>query len=409
MQCGLLGRKLSHSYSPQIHSLLGNYPYALYEVEPDNVEAFLKKSDFTGINVTIPYKKSVIPFCTDLTDIAKELGAVNTIVKRADGSLIGHNTDYFGFHSMLQRSGLDVANKKVLVLGSGGASVTVVAVLASAGAIPIVISRSGENNYENLNKHADASVIVNTTPVGMYPNVEESPVKLDLFPKLEGVLDIIYNPSKTKLLLQAEQRHLITENGLWMLVAQAKESAQWFTGGSISDDVIGDIHHLLKQQMENLILIGMPGSGKSTVGKLLAEKLGKQFVDADTEVVADAGIPIPQIFASYGEDTFRTMETKALSKVCKESGKVIATGGGCVTRKENYPILRQNGTVIWLQRDLSKLAKDGRPLSLSTTPEDMFSVRKPMYTSFADICVNNDHSAEETVCSILNALNWRQI
>ena len=222
MKCGLLGRKLGHSYSPQIHALLGNYSYQLFEKEPEEIGDFLKNGDFTGLNVTIPYKKEVIPFLDELSPAAARLGAVNTIVRR-DGKLIGHNTDYFGFRRLVQESGLQVAGKKVLVLGSGGASSTAVAVLQELGAKVTVISRSGENNYENLDRHADAAVIANTTPVGMYPNTGKSALSLDGFPRLEGVLDAVYNPARTQILLDAERRGLAAVNGLWMMVAQAKE------------------------------------------------------------------------------------------------------------------------------------------------------------------------------------------
>ena len=406
MRCGLLGRKLSHSYSPQIHNALGSYPYGLFEIEPEKLEAFFQEECFTGINVTIPYKKAVIPYCDALSDCAKKLGAVNTIVRQKDGSLIGHNTDYFGFTSMLKESGLCVKNKKVLVLGSGGASATVTAVLEESGANPVVISRTGENNYSNLSEHKDASVIVNATPVGMYPNVGVSPVDLTRFPKLEGVLDLVYNPARTQLLLQAENLGLVAMNGLWMLVAQAKESAQWFTGSPIDDKIIKTIHKDLRLQMENLILIGMPGSGKSTVGRLLAERLGKEFIDADQEIVNQAGTPIPEIFAKDGEAGFRKIETEVIARLGKQSGLVIATGGGCVTRPENYAHLHQNGTIIWLQRDVSKLPSDGRPLSQANSLEAMYSLRKPMYEAFSDVRVSNDNTQEETVSAILTALNW---
>ena len=253
MKCGLLGRKLGHSYSHQIHACLGDYSYTLFEKEPEEVEDFLKSGDFTGLNVTIPYKKTVIPYLAELSPNAKKLGAVNTIVRRKDGTLFGHNTDYFGFASLLKRSGLDVAGKKVLVLGSGGASNTVTAVLTGLGAEAVVISRSGENNYENLQRHEDAAVIVNATPVGMYPNTGVSPVDLKRFPKLEGVLDVIYNPARTQLLLDAEALHIPCANGLWMLVAQAKESAEYFTGTSIDDAAIAEIHANLAAQMANIV------------------------------------------------------------------------------------------------------------------------------------------------------------
>ena len=401
MRCGLLGEKLGHSYSPQIHSYLGNYSYHLFEKAPDELAEFLRSGDFSGLNVTIPYKKDVLPYCNALSDRAEALGAVNTIVRREDGSLIGHNTDFFGFHSMLLRSGVHVTGKKVLVLGSGGASATVVAVLRQMKANIIVISRTGENNYENLHLHADASVIVNTTPVGMYPNVGISPLNLDLFPNLEGVLDVIYNPARTQLLMDAEKRGIPAQNGLWMLVAQAKESAEWFTGQQISDECIANIHRILRRQMENIVLIGMPGCGKSTLGKLLAERTGKQFVDADAEIVRKAGIPIPQIFATVGEEGFRKLETEVLSELGKKSGLIIATGGGCVTRPNNYNLLHQNGHIIWIQRQISNLPTDGRPLSQQNNLETMFAVRKPLYEQFADFSVINDGSLEETITAIL--------
>lgn len=408
MKCGLLGRKLGHSYSPQIHSLLENYHYDLIEVEPELLKSALDNTEYTGFNVTIPYKKAVIPFCDTLSPVAQRLGAVNTIVRRRDGSLIGHNTDYFGFQTMVESTGLQVSGKKVLVLGSGGASNTVCAVMEQLGANVIVISRSGDNNYGNIHLHSDAAVIVNATPVGMYPAVGISPVDLAAFPMLEGVLDVIYNPARTQLLLDAEKRGLITANGLLMLVAQAKESAEWFTGNTISDEQISRIHGILKQQMENIILIGMPGCGKSTVGKLLAESLNKQFIDADDEIVAAAGKPIPRIFAEDGESVFRNWESQILEKLGKQSGLIIATGGGCVTQNRNYPLLHQNGTVFWIGRNIEQLPTDGRPLSQATRLQDMFRVREPMYRAFADHYVDNNGCVEKTVSKILSLWEGEQ-
>lgn len=404
MICGLLGRKLGHSYSPQIHAHLGDYVYRIFEKEPEEIETFLKSGDFHGINVTIPYKKDVIPFLSELSPAAQRMGAVNTIVRRADGTLIGHNTDYFGFQSMVERSGLTVAGKKVLVLGSGGASNTVVVVLKELGAQVVVVSRSGENNYSNLHLHADAAAIVNATPVGMYPNTGASPIDLGLFPRLEGVLDVIYNPARTQLLLDAESRGLVTMNGLWMLVAQAKESAEWFAGTSLSDDKIAQIHQLLRLQMENIVLVGMPGCGKSTVGRLLAEQTGKQFIDADTALEEAAGRKITDIIPNDGVEAFRSLETQTLADWGKKSGLVLATGGGCVTKERNYPLLHQNGTIVWLTRDLSSLPTDGRPLSQSGKLEEMFRQREPMYRRFADLVIDNSGSPAETVQKILTAL-----
>ena len=400
MKCGLLGRKLGHSYSPQIHAHLGDYPYTLFEKEPEEIEDFLKTGDFTGINVTVPYKKTVIPYLDELTEVAQKMGAVNTIVRR-NGKLIGHNTDPFGFLTMLEDSGLQVAGKKVLVLGSGGASNTAVAVLKELGAQVVIVSRSGENNYENLHLHRSAAVIVNCTPVGMYPNAGVSPIDLDLFPHLEGVLDMIYNPARTKLLLDGEKRGLVAVNGLLMLVAQAKESAEWFSGQPIPGDKIPMIHSLLRQEMENIILIGMPGSGKSTVGAILAQKTGKQLVDADTYLVEKAGKTIPEIFAEGGEAAFRALETEVLNELGKRSGLILATGGGCVTREENYGLLRQNGRIFCLNRDLEKLPTDGRPLSQATGLSEMYRIRKPLYDRFADHQINNNGSPEAAAEEIL--------
>ena len=404
MKCGLLGRKLGHSYSPQIHGLLGDYSYYLFEKEPEELASFLKNGDFTGINVTIPYKKDVIPYLDALSPAAQKIGSVNTIVRRADGSLFGHNSDYFGFVSLVKHSGIAVEGKKVLVLGSGGTSNMVVTALRDLGAAPVVISRSGENNYGNLHLHSDASVIVNATPVGMYPNTGVSPIDLNRFPKLDGVLDVIYNPAKTQLLLDAEKLGIPHENGLWMLVAQAKEAAVYFTGKKLSDDMIARIHHKLSRQMKNIVLIGMPGCGKSTIGNLLARKLGRKFVDADEEIIQLAGKSIPEIFAQDGEEIFREWETMALEHLGKQSGLVIATGGGCVTRQGNYPALHQNGSIVWLERDLSLLPTDGRPLSQSNRLEEMYAVRKPLYEAFADVRVANTGSPEDTVTEILSKL-----
>ncbi len=406
MNCGLLGEKLGHSYSPLIHSYLGSYSYDLFEKQPQELEDFLKNGDFTGLNVTIPYKKTVMPYC-QLSDCAKAVGAVNTVVRQADGTLIGHNTDYFGFETMLAATGLTVTGKKVLVLGSGGASNTAVAVLHAHGANVVVISRRGENNYGNLHLHRDAMLLVNTTPVGMYPNTNASPVDLDCFPHLQGVLDVIYNPARTALLLDAEKRGLITQNGLLMLVAQAKESAEWFTESKISDDVISKIHRILQRQMHNIILIGMPGCGKSTVGKMLADKTGKVFMDADAEIEKLAEMTIPEIFATHGEAGFRALETQVLDALGKRSGLVIATGGGCVTREENYNLLHQNGEIFWLLRDISSLPTAGRPLSQATTLAHMWEVREPLYRKFADHAVDNNGTGDAAAAQILNILEGK--
>lgn len=404
MKCGLLGRKLGHSYSPQIHALMAEYPYDLFEREPEDVGSFVLHGNYTGINVTIPYKKDVIPYLDELSPMAKRMEAVNTIVRRPDGTLFGHNTDYFGFSSMVRRSGISVANKKVLVLGSGGASNTAVKVLLDMGADVIIISRSGANNYSNLHLHQDASVIVNTTPVGMYPKTGAAPLDLTRFPKLEGVLDMIYNPARTQLLLDAEKLGLPFENGLWMLVAQAKEAAEYFGGKQLDDSVIEQVYKKLSAQMQNIVLIGMPGCGKSTIGSLLAEKLGRSFADADKAIEEIAGKSIPEIFASDGEEAFRKLETEALGLLGKQSGLIIATGGGCVTKPRNYQLLHQNSSIFWIKRDINLLPIDGRPLSQATKLADMYENRKPMYEAFADYTVDNNGSEESTLAAIIRYL-----
>lgn len=404
MKSGLLGRKLGHSYSPQIHALMGSYSYELFEKEPEEVADFVRNGDFTGINVTIPYKKDVIPCMDALSPMAKRMGAVNTIVRRPDGMLFGHNTDYFGFSSMVARSGISVGGKKVLVLGSGGASNTAVKVLEDLGAKVIIISRSGENNYQNLHLHTDTAVIVNTTPVGMYPQTGVSPVNLKDFPNLEGVLDMIYNPARTQFLLEAEALGLPRENGLWMLVAQAKESAEYFGGKSLDDSLIESVYKKLSSQMQNIVLIGMPGCGKSTVGQALASSLGRTFVDADSEIVKLAGKTIPEIFAQDDEIVFRNYETQVLSELGKKSCLVIATGGGCVTKQRNYPLLHQNSTIFWLKRALDWLPTDGRPLSQSHKLTDLYTHRRPLYEAFADHIIDNNSSLEETVSAIIALL-----
>ena len=404
MECGLLGGKLGHSFSPQIHGALADYRYTLWEKSPEELDDFLKNGDFTGLNVTIPYKKDVMPYCAELSEQAKKVGAVNTIVRRRDGTLLGHNTDYFGFAYLLKQSGIAVAGKKCLVLGTGGASVTVQAVLREQGAKVVVLSRSGPENYDHLERHADAALIVNATPVGMYPNTGVSPIKLIFFPNLEGVLDLIYNPARTQFLLDAEKLGVPGWNGLSMLVAQAKESAEWFTEKTIPDERIEEIYTRLRRETENLVIIGMPGSGKTTVGRLLAQATGKIFVDVDEEIIHTAGMSISEIFAASGEAGFREIETSVLCKLGKGSGQVIATGGGCVTRPENYPLLHQNGRILRLRRDIGKLPKDGRPLSLTNDLSEMAAEREPLYAAFADLTFDNNDALEHTLETILEAI-----
>ena len=386
---GLLGERLSHSFSPMIHAELGDYEYCLYEKKADEVEAFLACGDFDGLNVTIPYKTTVIPLCGSLSAAARETGSVNTITRLSDGSLYGDTTDSYGFAYLLKKTGVDPAYGKSIVLGSGGSSLACQSALREMGAKDlVVISRRGADNYENIDKHRDATIIINTTPVGMYPNNGISPITdLSIFYKCRAVIDLIYNPAKTELLLQAENRGVIAANGLAMLVAQAKRSAEKFTRSSIRDEKIEIIVSKIAQMTKNIILIGMPGSGKSCIGAAVAKKTGRRFVDTDEEVVKAAGKPIPAIFAEDGEEDFRKIETDALKAHCKHSGLVIATGGGIVTKQENRNIIRQNGIVIFLDRDITELQITGRPLSEKEGVTALAAIRLPLYSKWSDYTV----------------------
>lgn len=401
LRCGLLGETLGHSYSPMLHSLLADYEYRLFEVPQDGLSAFLKSDSWDGLNVTIPYKKAVVPYCDALSEAAETLQSVNTLVRRPDGTLYGDNTDLYGFLYMVRKSGIDPMGRKALVLGSGGAGVTVKAALERLGAAVTVISRSGADNYENLDRHADARIIVNTTPVGMYPRNGAAAVDLTRFPLCEGALDIVYNPARTALLLQAEALGIPCAGGLSMLTAQAKRACELFTGTSLDDGVQERVERTVDHRLRNIILIGMPGCGKSTVARALGEALGREVVEADALIAERAGMTIPEIFAQQGEDGFRALETAVLTEQGKRSGIILSTGGGCVTREENYPLLHQNGTIFCLTRGLDKLPADGRPVSQSTDLAALYARRKPLYERFADVTVSNDGPSADTLNAIM--------
>ena len=398
---GLLGEKLGHSFSPQIHGLLSDYEYRLYPVEKEDLELFLAQAPLDGMNVTIPYKKDVLPMCSYISDGVKRIGSANTLVKR-DNGWHAYNTDYMGFRYMVESCGCSVKGEKVVVLGSGGASLAVCAALQDmeAGQI-VVISRSGENNYDNLHLHADAAVVVNTTPVGMYPNVQASPVSLESFPKCKAVFDIVYNPARTELIMEAERKGLVCRSGLSMLVAQAHRAAELFTGEEIPKERIEEIIRILENQTKNIVLIGMPSCGKSKVGAILAELTGKQFVDADKYLQEKTGMFAGDMIKEKGEEYFRQQESMVLEELGKRSGLIIATGGGCVTREENYAHLHRNGTIFWRQRDIEKLPTEGRPLSQQGSLQEMYKKRAPLYERFADVIISNDgddpHRAAEKI------------
>lgn len=404
---GLLGRKLGHSLSPQIHSHLCDYEYNLFPTEPENLDAFFADTSLKGYNVTIPYKIDAFNHCDERSEIAEKIGSVNTVIRRSDGTLYGDNTDYFGFLFMAKKCGCDFRNKKVLILGSGGASLTVWHVANDEGAREIVVvSRSGENNYDNISRHYDADIIVNTTPVGMYPNNGERLIDLSEFTKCKKALDLIYNPARTVFLLDAQKLGIDCINGLYMLVAQALRAAEIFTGKEIPLSRINEIYDAIISEQKNIVLIGMPGCGKSTCAALLSQKTGRECVDTDSIVAETSGKTIPEIFSEFGETEFRNRETEAIRVAGKLANKIIATGGGAILREENRIALRENSTVIFLSAPVDALATDGRPLSKDAEAlRRMYEQRLPLYKETADFTVEVDGDPEITLRRILKCVS----
>ncbi len=402
---GLLGRKLGHSLSPEIHYLLGDPSYTLFEVEPENVEEFLKKREFDSINVTIPYKRTVMPHLSKTSEIARRVGSVNTIVKDENGKLHGYNTDYYGFSYLLDFANVDVKGKFCLLLGDGGAAAAVKAVLTDRGVGKMIcLTRSGAHKIGDAAKYSDADVIINTTPVGMYPENGVSAISLDGFDKVEAVIDLIYNPLKTKLLFDAEAKGIPAYNGLPMLTAQAKRSREFFLGCDIDDRAIDMLNARLTGHMLNVTLIGMPGCGKSTIGKALAEKLGRKLIDTDEAIKAIYGKTPAEIIEKDGETEFRRMEHVAAEWAGKRNGKIIATGGGIVKRADNRRALAQNGIIVFINRRLEDLPTDGRPLSQSAGVETLYAERLPLYRAWCDFEVENEGTVDEVVDKILSSI-----
>ena len=399
---GLIGEKLGHSYSKGIHEQLADYTYNLIELTKEQLHEFLCEKKFHAVNVTIPYKQIVIPYLDELDVFASKIGAVNVIVNK-EGYLKGYNTDYYGFRYMLDYHKIAICNRKVVVLGVGGASKAVRAVLADMQASDIIFvhpkGKDGITYEECYEKHCDADVIVNTTPVGMYPNNDHSPIELPKFTQLESVVDVVYNPLKTKLIVEAELMGLKVCGGLMMLVAQAKEAVEIFTGKKICDSVIERITKELEKEKRNLVLIGMPSCGKSTIGKLLAEQLHCPFIDMDEEIVKKAGKSIPDIFKEDGEPYFRDLETQVAKEVSKNTSVVISCGGGVVKKVENILSLKQNGILLYIKRDIDKLLSDNsRPLSSSKEAIfKLYEERYILYEKYSDRMIENNGTIIEVV------------
>ena len=411
MSYGLIGEKLSHSYSKKIHESFGKYNYDLIELDKINFAAFMEARQFSGINVTIPYKKAVIPFCDTLTPIAKDIGSVNTIYFQG-GKLIGDNTDYFGFQYMLNRSGISLENKKVLIIGAGGSSLTAIKAANDLKAKEIIIaSRNGLNatvTMEQINKHFDSQIIINTTPVGMYPFNGESLIFLKDFPLCEGVVDLIYNPLLTHLLQEAKSLRIPFSNGLSMLVAQAFKAFELFSETSLENGILERTIFSLEKEIKNIVLIGMPGCGKTTLGKLLAKKLKRPFIDSDDLIEKKIGMTIPLFFEISGEEEFRKVENIIAEEVGKNSGQVISTGGGIILNPLNIDALSQNGTILFLDRPLENLAVHGRPLSKSLDAlNEMSSQRRSLYKKYSDYIIDISENPYKNVNVILKVLGGK--
>ncbi|MBE6625352.1 MAG: shikimate dehydrogenase [Ruminococcaceae bacterium] len=393
MRYGLIGEHLGHSFSREIHERIADYKYEIHEIAPDALGDFLSNPTFEGINITIPYKEKAIPYLYFVSDNAKKIGAVNT-VKNENGKLYGYNTDYMGMRALILRNKIDLKDKKALILGCGGTAKTGYAVLSDLGVRQIVrVGREGEGAdvlYKDvLNEHSDAEFILNTTPVGMYPKNEGKIIDVNDFPKLEGLIDVVYNPLRTNIVLDARKKGIKAESGLYMLVSQAIYASEIFTGNKISEELCTATFNEILSQKENIVLVGMPSCGKTTVGHYLASQTGRELIDTDDEIVKRIGMEISEYFALYGEEKFREVESEAVKEACAKNGAIIATGGGAILRDENVRYMKQNGRVYFLNRALDLLT----PTSDRPTASDYEALRKrynerySKYISCADAVV----------------------
>lgn len=410
MRYGLIGEKLGHSFSKDIHERIADYTFDLIPLEKDDFKDFMERKEFAAINVTIPYKKDVIPYLDEMDEHAKAIGAVNTIVN-TNGKLKGYNTDFTGFLYMVKKHNVHMANKKVLIIGNGGASAAIQAVVKHEQAKEIlivdVVKGNGAITYDEMFcNHLDAQVIINTSPIGMYPRIGNAPIDITMFHMCEAVMDVIYNPILTRLCLEAKERGIKHVNGLEMLIGQAKQAVEFFLNKKIPDDVIDEIYQDMLHERCNIILIGMPSAGKTTIGKMLAQRMNKEFVDLDDAIIKKAGMSIPEIFKLSGEAGFRVIETEVSIELAKCNNKIIATGGGTVKHKVNMKYLRQNGITIFIDRDINKLISSdpNRPLSSSREAlQQLYTERSSLYREYASYIAVNNSDMEETVNDIEQA------
>ncbi len=410
MEYGCIGEHLPHSFSKEIHGLIGSYDYLLTEIERPDLDIFMKDADFRAINVTIPYKEAVIPYLSRLSPKAQAIGAVNTIVKR-DGELFGYNTDFSGMEALLKRLGVSPSGKKALILGTGGTSKTAKALMEAYKAREIYrVSRTAQPknpdiiSYEEAReKHSDAEILINTTPVGMYPETEGCPLDLSAFPNLLMVLDAVYNPLRTNLVQQAEARKIPAEGGLYMLVAQAVYASELFTGKPVREGVLDRVFKKIRYDKENIVITGMSGAGKSAVGKAVRRITGRKLADTDALIAEKAGKSIPEIFGEIGEEGFRALESDVIRELSRENGIIISTGGGAVLRDENLRELRKNGRIFFLQRDISEIEPSpDRPLAdTKEKVEALYRSRLPLYLWSADAVVLVKGTPEDTAQILL--------
>lgn len=407
MKYGLIGEHLSHSFSKMIHERVASYEYEIHEVAKDKLRSFMLEKDFTAINVTIPYKEEVIPYLDELSDLAKDIKAVNCITNK-NGYLKGYNTDVLGFIELVKYSDIDVKNKSVLVLGNGGASKAIQVGLKKLGVksilIASILNEEGTISYDDIYLHQEIEIIVNTTPVGMYPNNDHKIIDVSKFKNLEGFIDVIYNPINTKTVLEAKELGIKAIGGLYMLVAQAIKAIEIFLDKKLDDEIISKVYEEIKNENSNIVLIGMPSSGKSAIGKLIASKLNLEFIDTDEVIVNKIKMPIKDYFSLYGEDKFRELEHQVVEEIYKYTPKVISTGGGIIKNKSNIDLLKQNGVIYFINRPLDKLfPSNDRPLSSNLDDlMNLYNTRLPLYQRYSDIEINNDEDINKAYLEILN-------